>query len=281
MATDLRMIVNAMQRLASVPSKVWGITYLAMIPTFAVVFYLLPGRPFYHSTVQYESSLSDDAGPLLHGVREAIVANFRAVYHRDVVEVAGWKVDINDLAVTAIRPTVDEIEFRARIRFMKSYKEGPAVDIFPFAMAYSSSERNMALSSLGPDALATFYKNLSFKPEAITLVVDDHMKPVDFELLFPRPAGAVAYGPMLALSGPLNERIQDFWRATRGLPTGVSGGFGRMLYLSAMTITTVGYGDIVPITTAARLSVASEAVLGIVVIGLFLNSVAGSRSKER
>jgi|ERR1700730_16421945 len=144
-----------------------------MIPTFAVVFWLLPGRPFYHSTVQYESSLSDDVGPLLQGVREAIVANFRAVYHRDIVEAEGWNVDINDLAVTGIRPTVDEIEFRARIRFVKSYKEDPAVDIFPFAMVYSSSERNMALSSLGPNALATFYKNLSLKPETITQVVGD------------------------------------------------------------------------------------------------------------
>jgi voltage-gated potassium channel Kch len=43
-----------------------------------------------------------------------------------------------------------------------------------------------------------------------------------------------------------------------------------MLYLSAVTITTVGYGDIVPITTAARVFVGFEAVLGVVLAGLFL-----------
>ena len=43
-----------------------------------------------------------------------------------------------------------------------------------------------------------------------------------------------------------------------------------MFYLSAATITTLGYGDIVPITTTARMWVAVEAILGVVTIGLFL-----------
>jgi len=41
-----------------------------------------------------------------------------------------------------------------------------------------------------------------------------------------------------------------------------------------MTITTVGYGDIVPITRQARMLLALEAILGIVLIGLFLNALA-------
>ena len=48
----------------------------------------------------------------------------------------------------------------------------------------------------------------------------------------------------------------------------------RMLYLSAITITTLGFGDITPVSESARMSIALEAVLGIVVIGLFLNSLA-------
>jgi len=47
-----------------------------------------------------------------------------------------------------------------------------------------------------------------------------------------------------------------------------------MFYLSAMTATTVGYGDIVPVTRQARLLVAFEAILEIVIVGLFLNSLA-------
>jgi voltage-gated potassium channel Kch len=47
-----------------------------------------------------------------------------------------------------------------------------------------------------------------------------------------------------------------------------------MLYLSATTITTLGFGDIVPLTTPARLAISVEAVTGILLMGRFLNAVA-------
>jgi hypothetical protein len=47
-----------------------------------------------------------------------------------------------------------------------------------------------------------------------------------------------------------------------------------MLYLSSVTITTLGYGDIVPVTCSARMLIASEAILGVILAGLFLNSLA-------
>jgi len=64
-------------------------------------------------------------------------------------------------------------------------------------------------------------------------------------------------------------------------PAGVplDGHFQRMLYLSAVTVTTLGYGDIVPLTTTTRLLVASEAVFGVVIAGLFLNAVARRKLK--
>lgn len=53
-----------------------------------------------------------------------------------------------------------------------------------------------------------------------------------------------------------------------------------MLYLSTITITTTGYGDIVPITNIARVLVAVEAMSGVVVAGLFLNAVVQERNKH-
>lgn len=46
------------------------------------------------------------------------------------------------------------------------------------------------------------------------------------------------------------------------------------IWWSYVTITTVGYGDIVPITPKARLLISIEAIWGIILIGLFLNSLA-------
>lgn len=41
-----------------------------------------------------------------------------------------------------------------------------------------------------------------------------------------------------------------------------------------MTITTVGYGDTIPLTTTARILTAIEAIAGWVLAGLFLNALA-------
>ncbi|MBU3013187.1 potassium channel family protein [Poseidonibacter lekithochrous] len=50
--------------------------------------------------------------------------------------------------------------------------------------------------------------------------------------------------------------------------------FYQSIYFSAVTITTLGYGDISPNNAISQLTSASEAVLGIVLIGLFLNSIS-------
>lgn len=51
-------------------------------------------------------------------------------------------------------------------------------------------------------------------------------------------------------------------------------GFFSFFYFSVITITTLGYGDITPIGKFGQLLTASEALLGIILIGLFLNSLS-------
>ena len=46
------------------------------------------------------------------------------------------------------------------------------------------------------------------------------------------------------------------------------------LYLSVEVLTTLGFGDITPVNTLGQILVSSEAVLGVIAVGLFLNSVA-------
>ena len=51
-------------------------------------------------------------------------------------------------------------------------------------------------------------------------------------------------------------------------------------YFSAVTTTTLGYGDISPETPEAQLIAAFEVVSGIVIFGMFLNSLAHRRDAE-
>ncbi|GGA87873.1 hypothetical protein GCM10011369_32440 [Neiella marina] len=48
------------------------------------------------------------------------------------------------------------------------------------------------------------------------------------------------------------------------------------IYFSFITITTLGYDDIVPGSDPIRLLVSLQYILGLVAIGLFINSVWGS-----
>lgn len=70
----------------------------------------------------------------------------------------------------------------------------------------------------------------------------------------------------------LYHDIEEYTSACHGLPSEVKGGFWRFLYFSAVTITTLGLGDIIPVTTSARFLVAVEAVLGIVLAGFFVST---------
>jgi hypothetical protein len=54
--------------------------------------------------------------------------------------------------------------------------------------------------------------------------------------------------------------------------------FIQSIYFSIVTITTLGYGDITPQNANAQLLAASEALLGVIFIGLFLNSLSNTLS---
>jgi hypothetical protein len=55
----------------------------------------------------------------------------------------------------------------------------------------------------------------------------------------------------------------------------------RFLYLSVVTITTLGYGDLTPVTTRARLLVAFEAIYGVIMMGLFVGFAVKVDSKRK
>lgn len=265
--------------LKSVPVWVWAFIYLASIPAFAIIYWRLPGNQFYHSTVQYEQSLQGDAGGLLDQLRSTLIANFREANHGDTADSNGWKINITELQVYALRPTLDRIGIRMTINVTKPTPRGPIFEHLPFEASYAASEKSFTLDP--ETGQRTFYKALTFDPPTLKLYDESEKDSFDYSILFPHSDGTRYLNPFLAMPESLNEQIQGFWRATRGLPSQVSGGFWRMFYLSAVTITTVGYGDIVPLTTTARLLVSSEAILGIVVIGLFLNSLVRDRTSER
>ena len=62
------------------------------------------------------------------------------------------------------------------------------------------------------------------------------------------------FGNSCPKTAPILSTMSHFINGDSGFTSDVSDNFQRMLYFSAVTITTLGFGDIVPITTAARRS---------------------------
>jgi len=94
------------------------------------------------------------------------------------------------------------------------------------------------------------------------------------------PSGALTE-PLISLSPPTRKALYAYTRQMLGYPIDWKDNALRLVYLSMITITTVGYGDILPLTTAARVLTGTEAILGLVLLGFFLNSVAVRASTRR
>jgi hypothetical protein len=79
---------------------------------------------------------------------------------------------------------------------------------------------------------------------------------------------------ILTVPDTLYANLERYYVASQGNPDKLAGSLMRFMYLSSMTLTTLGFGDIVPVSDRARFAVACEAIYGVVMVGLFLNAVA-------
>ena len=86
--------------------------------------------------------------------------------------------------------------------------------------------------------------------------------------------------PTVMLNNCFENELAKFLKELNGFTSNASDNLLRMLYLSAVTITTIGYGDIVPISPHARALVTGEAIVGAILIGLFLNSLSPERGRS-
>lgn len=82
--------------------------------------------------------------------------------------------------------------------------------------------------------------------------------------------------PHIILSETEYDTLSKFYKYS--IETSIGNKFGRMLYYSTVTITTLGFGDIVPTSDGARYLTALESFLGIVIIGFFITQI--SRNKK-
>jgi hypothetical protein len=95
----------------------------------------------------------------------------------------------------------------------------------------------------------------------------------NFSRIFPCKKDAMLNTTCLRMTFEDYSSLISLRETAAGRPSRLQSSFLRMLYFSAVTISTLGYGDIVPITTRVRVIVTAEIVLGPLLFGFFLNSL--------
>jgi ion channel len=248
------------------PSFGYALIYLFMIPIFAFI-YDSSADDFYHSTIRHEYDMRNAEFTIISQLADAIVEYFNLEEGIDSVDLGGYRLErmeIPGLRYGLHRENKEEFFFFATLHFTGDDR---AVSR-NLAKTFFDTKISVSMPSLRPaEDTVVFTITCGEGYRSGTIVNDPNMVK---EL---RIHHRDEFTCRAAFAQEFRERIWDYFRAMEGKPSGIEGSLGRMLYLSAVTITTLGYGDIVPTTTKARFLISTEAILGLVVIGLFLNSL--------
>lgn len=237
----------------------WAFLYLLTVPAFAWIYYLNP-YGFYHGTAVYEQSYYRLQHEAATAIWEAVVTTNRNARHgASSIKTPDGTVELAGLVLNDPETTVDGALLDGYVQFAD---DTGRVTRRKFSFAVDSQEKVL--------------RDGVYLHAARLLDADLNVKAYQ---LFP------GYGErtdsqgdaVLQLTPDQHRVLINFLDTARGFPHATKGHYYRMLYLSAVTLTTLGYGDVVPVTDHMRLLVACEAMLGMVFIGLFLNALSSEK----
>jgi Ion channel len=234
--------------------------YLGVIFGFAWIYSKLPGE-FFHATVEHEPWMATQREDIRAGIREALIRNYMATHDgKDALTGKGWTAKIDRIEIE--EPTYENNSFHFNIHLSVQGEGVPKWYFFmlPLDMEVHFSRRAAVKKS--EDKAETAYVFVSINPKDSAGELD--------ELIQTKGRDNKIQINVVPILNELNDQMVANADSMKGFPGRAAGNFPRMVYLSTVTITTLGFGDIVPITDRARWWVVGEAILGTVIMGLFL-----------
>lgn len=244
------------------PLLTYSIFYLFVTLLFAVMFWMMPGQ-FYHSTAMYEPILKQDEEVIHSGLQKALIEQGRKKFENRRIELNGFNAPTDGFSVMDVR--YEKGEFIVRSFIVTGPEIGVCVVVPTLMISARSENEATGEKSEGAARVSVQFDRQQLAPQRANFE----------EATAPPPPGDLdVFVHNLEIPRSLFETMNGYADAKDGFAGRASGSFWRMLYLSTVTITTVGYGDIVPITPLARTLIAAEAVFGILVIGLYLNALS-------
>lgn len=268
--------MKMLRALRQIPPFIIGTLYLLLIPAFALLYGSI-WKDFYQATSKYERAsfiLEEQTKQQIEGLFD----EWLRLYLKDEPNLEMLSFEINALSVENGKVTV-----ASRLVF----NDGPSWVSATPNWILSVVQRSPRYEMKGQPDRCNIRIYVSDMPVTVAHALN-RRKPnnqVDWwsgKVVIPESEDeyfdATVEGSFSNRPVQTCKRLEQLSQAHSGFPEPISGGFQRFLYFSTVTITTLGYGDIVPLTDRARLLTALESILGVVLAGLFINNVTAKRN---
>lgn len=254
----------------------FAIIYLALIPTFAGIYASLPENSLYSSTRKLDQHFYQDGYNYREVFNELLRQRLKPVPQRMNIGIGS----LSSQGIAEYGQNFFDVEYQFR-------GQGAC------GINCANLVWNIYVRRFGQDEEPAVGPNSSIPIEAYiseTKCLEKSCPKV--ESIFLGPWKSVANNGLLPfvetvmrtnlyMNRDQFEIYQDMSNAYSGNALGNYGRLSRAMYFSATVVTTLGFGDILPISDAARTAIMMEAIAGVLVIGFFFNALASQIANRR
>jgi Ion channel len=268
MTSAIKYARASVQHLLTLPPWTWVGAYVALLFVATGVYLTLPARSFYEPNLGREPTTRADGGHLAEQLTEELNRTLPGA--RWVSNHVHWKLAGSLAVVGVVKPANGPLSTLAIAITgeASSSHEKVSFEVWFFVLLDNTGEVRNRYTGFAESLIAVTPTG----PEGDGPPREDPPQPPE-STLFPLPPEGRT-GRVLSLRIPAAEAMTHYYNELEGDPAEGSGEFLRMLYFSASTVTTLGVGDIQPMTSTARFLATIEAFFGVIIIGLFLNALA-------
>lgn len=273
----IKKLMTRLSRIKNYPFT-YCIVYILIIPLFAIIFNSFPNE-FYQSNIESDIEIKNEHRVLEHSFFTFINNEYEARNGDLLLDFDSLKFFFNPYS-SSLKWQDSELKLLLDFSLMRSFVK----------ITNGCTDSLIRLEGITlPVVVSDEHSYYSFEKNDENKIDTDIILSLDqgFDKYIQENKVAIAskdfsqrcllepWSSMLRMPDTLVQKVNAYLSLSSGyLSSDNKGNFNRMFYLSAITIATVGFGDIVPVSNRARLSVALEAILGIIMIGLFLNSLS-------
>jgi hypothetical protein len=270
--------------------RFYGWCYLGLIPMFAIVYSTI-GADFLQTTFDHEKQLTELASDAQLALDEYVTT-----WIEDVGPQAFQLPDNKTLLLGADEQGIHFITpFQWNTRPHERLNEGKVERVVISMWSYPrwNVQFPYGCKVISFGRWSRTMSTIRYLPNWVALDRQDwpqtlywkHWRSMSGQMLHVTPASEresheAEFVGEVSLLTPLCERVYRYYQAANGVASEQRMVPLRFLYFSVVTLTTLGYGDIVPVSDRARAIVGFEAVCGVILAGLFLNSLAAAHSRD-